>query len=232
MSGIKTILSSIVMTLLLLSSAAIHSAEPLKTAPAKAEVAKNKLENPAKQNQDLLELQSLLAKFDYFSANFEQKLINKKGKELQHLTGQLKLKKPNLLNWQAQEPYPQQVVADGKKVWLYDADLEQVTVKPMTDDMSQAPALILAGKFEAIAKQYHVRKLAKGHFNLLPKQDNPLFQALELKFKGVELEQLLIIDKLGQITQVKLTNYDARTKIPAKVFQFVVPEGSDVLHDA
>lgn len=181
--------------------------------------------------QETANLQRHLAGFDFFSADFVQQLLNKEGKLLQRLEGKLQLQKPNLLNWQAKAPYQQQVVVDGLQVWLYDPDLEQVTVKPLTQDVSQAPALILAGKFSDISQHYRIKQLESEVFELTPKQDNPLFVSLRLSFAEQSLTELLIVDKLEQHTQVKLSKFDKVTPIAKTEFTFIAPEGTDVLHD-
>lgn len=207
-------------------------ASPLASAQnAASSDASKQVEASEAVSADIAALQAQLAAFEFFSAQFEQTLSNEKGELLQQQKGSLRLQKPNLLNWQAEEPYAQQVVVDGLQVWLYDPDLEQVTVKPLSNDISQTPALILGGKIKQISQQYAIKQVAKGEFSLTPKQDNPLFKSMTLAFNGGVLDRLVIVDKLAQQTQVVLSQFDAKTPLDKSVFAFIAPEGTDVLRD-
>src|SRR3990172_7508337 len=87
-------------------------------------------------------LDEYLAQFRTLQAQFEQTVINEKGKTLESSKGKVYLQRPGKFHWDYEQPYVQSIIGDGQKVWIYDQDLEQVTIRPMQKAIGSTPALI------------------------------------------------------------------------------------------
>jgi len=184
------------------------------------------------QTSDLEKLKQELSRFDQFSANFEQISRDGQGQVLQKQTGSLTVAKPNKFYWESEEPFAQLLVSNGTTLWVYDEDLEQVTVQALDKRMSSTPVLILGGEASEIAKHYDVyasESDSELQFALIPKQSGNLFSRLELEFNDGQIKQLVIKDEVGQITSVVFTNVDKQVQVPASMFEFDVPEGTDII---
>lgn len=181
-------------------------------------------------------LQQLLVGMDSFEATFVQHNYDGRGSVLQTLEGKLQAKKPGKFYWQTKPPYQQILVTDGKTLWLYDQDLEQVTVQPLDDRLVTTPALLLTGKLDELSNAYDVfgEQLQKEwNFVLTPKSKDVLFDRLRLEFsaKG-KLSRMVIQDNVGQKTVLSFRDVKTNIKIPDALFTFEPPAGVDVIQSA
>lgn len=184
----------------------------------------------------LADLNTQLKAFSSLSAQFSQTVTNAKGKQLYKVTGNMQVQKPNQLYWEARAPMPQIIVADGKKLWIYDQDLNQVTVKPITKELEATPALLLSGKLEQIAQRYQVSALpAKtgfSAFELIPLGSKKgTFQKLDLIFNQGNLAVMDLWDNLGQATHIEFSQVKMNANVDSKKFHFVPPKDADVVKD-
>lgn len=129
--------------------------------------------------ESLFKLQQLLESMQSFKAGFTQQTLDNFGQAKQAIKGQMLVKKPGFLRWQTEGDYVQLVIADGSSIWIYDEDLENVTIKPMGKEMSETPALLLSGNVESIAKDFEV-SLQGNEYTLTPKDSSQLFDRLIL----------------------------------------------------
>lgn len=167
--------------------------------------------------------------------SFTQQVFSKKGKVIQNSTGLISMSRPGKFRWVYKTPDPQVIVGDGKNIWVYDEDLEQVTIKPMTQAMSSAPIAILTRKQKPDA-QFVVQPI-KGSggfdwFKLTPRKKGKDFRHIEIGLdKNGSMRQMIMHDQLGQKTVVQL---NARTNVPIKgsTFYFKIPKGVDVIGKA
>jgi outer membrane lipoprotein carrier protein len=125
-------------------------------------------------------------------------------------------------------------VADGKSVWIFDEELEQVTVQPLTNQLSETPALFLSGEFTSIAQAFNVRALAgsktESQFLVTPKKEDSLLEQMVLSFdKDSKLTRMQIKDVFGQTTVIAFSRIELNPKLDAKLFKFVPPKGVDVV---
>ena len=127
-------------------------------------------------------LHLLLKPMNSLSADFTQQIMGQDNNQLQRLTGNLSLKKPNQLRWNVLAPMPQLVISDGKLVWLYDPDLEQVVIQSFSDDFMANPISILLGDLDQLNRDFTVSLISDDRFSLKPKQKNSLFVAIQLRF--------------------------------------------------
>jgi outer membrane lipoprotein carrier protein len=167
-----------------------------------------------------------------FAADFEQSLINPDGRMLEKTSGTLEIQRPGRFRWMYMEPYEQWLVADGANIWSYDVDLEQVTVKPQAEALANTPALLLGGSGEAMDQFEHGGTFEDAGFTwvrLLPIDTESGFRRVELGFGDGQLSRMVFLDNLEQTTVVVLKNVVVNEAIDTTHFEFVVPDGVDVV---
>ncbi|MDV6317404.1 outer membrane lipoprotein chaperone LolA [Chromohalobacter sp. HP20-39] len=179
-------------------------------------------------------LSNLLEPVKSYSADFEQQILDGSGQRLQKVEGHMWLSRPGKFHWEVDAPYQQVVVSDGNKVYLYDPDLKQVSVRPLDKRVTHTPALLLSGSTEALMKNYEVTSRKKSGietFTLIPKSPDTLFESLELTFEDGRLEGLQMADSTGQRTAISFENIELNGDIAASRFDFEIPEGADVIRE-
>ncbi|MBR9866335.1 MAG: outer membrane lipoprotein chaperone LolA [Oceanospirillales bacterium] len=179
------------------------------------------------------QLNSLLAKFDSFSADFDQVSGSEDTRRMENSRGTLLLAKPNKFRWVAKEPFAQKLISDGDTLWIYDPDLEQATRRKVAESDTGVPALILNGQIEELQAQYRIRLLQeKGSnqlFELLPIHDAGVFTRIRLLFTEGLIKELQMEDSLGQKTSILFNNQKLNPDFSADSFMFIPPEGTDVI---
>lgn len=188
---------------------------------------------PAMADETAVErLSGLLDKMDSLDAGFQQRILDSRGARLQEVDGNLSLKRPGQFYWETENPYPQTVVSDGRVLWLFDPDLEQVTIQNLDQSVSRTPAMLLSGDVESITEKFDVIKVRDGgleEFLLRPKEEDSLFEELRLSFSDQWLTSLLLVDSLGQRTAIDLKETRFNQHQTEGRFTFVVPDGVDVI---
>jgi len=184
------------------------------------------------EEKALTQLVSKLQRMDNFQANFIQTSKNNSGEILQQMQGTLSVAKPGKMRWETEDPYAQLVVSDGQLIWIYDMDLEQVTIRNMDNKVQETPALLLSGDSDQIDASFVVSREGSDKnavFQLVPKDPSQLFQSLEFHYAGDLLKQMMIFDAAGQITQIAFAAQQSNQTIDEQAFIFDVPEGVDVI---
>ena len=189
----------------------------------------------ANTDEDATFLRKNLDAMSTLQGNFSQTLFDEKGEKLEESTGSFALQRPGKFYWKTEKPSPQLLVSNNKTIWLYDPDLETVTERPFTDDMQQTPALLLSEDIEQLRQNFTVsRKVTNTNdeiFTLTPKVTDGLFQQLTLVFSAGELKEFQIQDSLGQVSHFRLHQVERNQKISAKLFNFIPPQGVEILRD-
>jgi outer membrane lipoprotein carrier protein len=124
------------------------------------------------------------------------------------------------------------MVADGQKIWVYDKDLEQVTVKAQQKGLGGTAALFLSGYDDTVTRDFNVTQSNVGNeivFDLKSKSPKANFQRIKLMFRQNTLTGLELYDQLGQVTTVQLLQIKLNPKLAASLFQFKTPKGVDVV---
>lgn len=177
------------------------------------------------------EVQNKLNAITSMSAHFTQ--VVKAGKrEVSKSTGDMALFRPGRFRWQTKSPLSQLVVADGKKLWVYDVDLEQVTVKKQEKGMGGTPALFLSADKDTVSRDFEVKKQEKGSmqsFDLHAKSAKENYQRVILMFNNEELTAIEFFDQLGQHTTVSLSRIKHNLTLADDLFHFTPPKGVDVV---
>lgn len=164
-------------------------------------------------------------------AQFSQQ-VSASGRTVSSSSGHMALSRPGKFLWQTDKPMRQVVVADGQSLWVYDVELEQVTVKRQEKGLGGTPALFLSGYDDSVARDFRVSMHAKGTravFDLNAKSSKLNFQAVRLVFEGETLSRLELDDQLGQHTLVNMTHVKTNPQLSNALFQFKPPKGVDVV---
>ncbi|MFQ3170579.1 MAG: outer membrane lipoprotein carrier protein [Oleispira sp.] len=181
-------------------------------------------------------LKQQLGLINSFSANFVQLTQDGLGNTLQRIEGFMQVAKPGKLRWKTEGIYEQLVISDGQSLWIYDADLEQVSIRDMANRLAETPALLLSGDVSEIGDNFIITQAPSDHsltFILQPKDSSQLFDALELNFDKLNQQQLLtqmiIRDASGQVTDINFSNVIKNPKLNDDIFSFDIPEDIDVI---
>lgn len=177
-------------------------------------------------------LQEKLSKIKTMQADFSQ-TITANNMDSTKSSGKMALSKPNLFFWKTIKPLAQTFVADGKKIWIYDEDLEQVSVRNQNQNLSGAAAIFLTDNTKDLAKDYSVNLATRNgqeQFNLRAIRKNVSFVKVGLIFVDDIIRQIDLFDELGQHTVIFFNQVKLNAKLPPNFFKFIVPKGTDVVH--
>ena len=180
------------------------------------------------------QLNQFFTKVNSLQGSFNQQVYSKKGKVIQNAAGSLSLSRPGKFRWVYKSPDPQTIVADGKNIWVYDEDLEQVTIKPMKQAMASAPIALLTQKQIPDAQFVVTPNVASGGlnwFDLTPRRKSKDFKLIQLGFNKSGIRQMVMHDQLGQKTVIQL-NVKSNVPIKGATFHFQPPAGVDVIGKA
>lgn len=165
-------------------------------------------------------------------AHFVQSVYNSKMDKTQESSGEMMFSRPGKFRWIYQKPYAQVLVGDGKKLWAYDEDLNQVTVRKLGAALGSSPAALLAGDNE-IEKGFNLSAGAANEglewLDASPKGKESNFQSIKLGFSGDLLSVMVLKDYFGQVTIIHFSKMEVNPKIPPNAFTFVPPKGADVI---
>ncbi|KQQ59874.1 outer membrane lipoprotein chaperone LolA [Pseudomonas syringae] len=185
-------------------------------------------------SKDVARLTQLLEKSQTLTGRFSQMTLDGSGTQLQETTGEMTLQRPGQFNWHTDAPQEQLMVSDGKKVSLWDPDLQQVTIKTLDQRLTQTPALLLSGDVSKISESFDITAREAGgvlDFTLKPKSKDTLFDNLRLSFRNGLINDMQLVDNVGQRTNILFTGVKANEPVPAGKFQFQVPKGADVIQE-
>ena len=176
-------------------------------------------------------LQNKLNAIRSMTAEFKQ-VVKAKQRKVSSSAGTMALERPGRFRWQTKTPMEQLVIADGQKMWVYDVDLEQVSVKKQEKSLGGTAALFLSGYDNNVAKDFEVTEQTQGTtmiFDLKSKSAKANFQRIKLIFNAENLTGLEFYDQLGQVTSVTLGQIKLNPQLASKLFQFKPPKGVDVV---
>jgi outer membrane lipoprotein carrier protein len=185
-------------------------------------------------NVNAKSLQDYLGHVNSLSARFEQYVYNRATQEPNLSSGIIIVKSPNKFRLEYTKPYKQLYVADGEKLWNYDEDLEQVTVKKQKDILLNSPAMVLSNPSRLDSAYKVTSQGAKNNvewFLLKPKESDSGFDQIRLGFAGKNLFVMELYDTFGQRTQLKFSELFYNPAINSQEFKFVPPKDVDVIGD-
>ncbi|HKM15421.1 MAG TPA: outer membrane lipoprotein chaperone LolA [Marinospirillum sp.] len=179
-------------------------------------------------------LQGYLQAMQTLEGHFKQLTIDARGQRLQEAQGSMRLAKPGRFYWSTEQPFPQVLVSNGTTLWVYDPDLEQVTIQTLDERSTQSPAIILSGEASDLTKHFSINATETGKrvvFDLIPLQQDSLFEELSLDFVEGRISALQLTDSLGQKTRVDLTITQFNQPLDNQIFEFEVPPHVDVIQE-
>jgi chaperone LolA len=178
-------------------------------------------------------LKSFIAATRSAQADFTQEVQDKNGKRIQFASGTMQFVRPGKFRWSYQKPYEQLIVGDGRKFWMYDVDLNQVTVKKLDAALGSSPAALLSGSNE-IERGFALKNIeARDGLEWLqatPKSAETTFEKILMAFNAKsELAVMELHDAFGHHTVLRFSGLKNNPALGAQLFKFVPPKGADVL---
>lgn len=180
------------------------------------------------------QLRSFLSQTKTARGEFTQRVTSRAGATAQNSTGRFVFQRPGKFRWIYDKPYEQIIVADGDKLFLYDKDLNQVTVKKLAGAIPASPASILFGSNE-FEKEFEV--VDAGSRDGLewivakPRAKDSPFERIEIGFRDGLPGAMQLTDSFGQVSLLRFAKVERNPKVDAEQFRFTPPQGADVLED-
>jgi outer membrane lipoprotein carrier protein len=172
-----------------------------------------------------------LTSLDNLQAVFKQTVLDDNKKVVQQSMGEVSIQRPGKFAWTYKEPYEQQIIADGKELWVYDVDLAQVTVKPMEQGLASAPIMVLM-KQQRVETEFEVNEIGQRKFlfwvELIPKKSDMEFSRIYLGLEDNTIKAMELRDSFGQSTQIVFENLRKDVIFKPGTFEFDPPPGVDV----
>jgi outer membrane lipoprotein carrier protein len=168
------------------------------------------------------------------TGRFEQQVMDRSGRVVERGSGTFAFARPGKFRWIYEKPHPQTLVADGQKLWIYDPDLQQVTIKRMDQAISSTPAALLAGR-EDITALFSLRDAGTANglewVEATPKTPDTGFDRVRLGLKDKQLAAMELFDQLGGHSVLRFVDLKPNAPVPAGAFKFTPPKGADVIED-
>ena len=166
------------------------------------------------------------------SGSFSQSVTDANGRGGDESRGTLSLQAPRQFRWETKQPYEQTIVADGQRVWVYEPDLQQVTVRSQSSEEAHSPLTVLTD-LSQLDSQFTATESGErdglAWLKLTSKAKDPEFEYAELGFAAHDLERMLFKDQLGNTTEIRFSDWKRNPKLAADTFQFTPPKGVDVI---
>lgn len=163
---------------------------------------------------------------------FEQRVADANGNAVETSTGSVAVRAPRQFRWEYESPFPQLIVADGDNVWIFDPDLEQVTVRAQALEEARSPLTVLTD-LSQLDQDYRVSALPDADglqwLRLEPTSEDAPFRHCDLGFDAAGFARMVLIDQLGQRNEIVFSGWRRNATLDAALFQFVPPAGVDVV---
>ena len=167
-----------------------------------------------------------------FSADFEQILLNPSGEVLEATRGVVRLRRPGMFYWLYNEPYTQKIISDGASLWVYEADLEQVTISDISAAITDSPALIFNSNHE-LDEHYLVTELGRDArralFELTPRNPESHYRSLHITLSDKTLADMTLYDRLGQTLLLTFENARRNADIKEELFRFTATDDMEII---
>ena len=180
-------------------------------------------------------LDRYLAGLTTLRAQFSQQVVDARGVTVLQGEGRLVVQRPGRFRWEVRPAGAeggQLLVADGRNLWFFDRDLDQVTVKPADATLTATPAMLLAGLAD-IRTVFDVKALPSAGgldwVQVVPRASDADFSDARLGFAGRDLKRMVLHDKLGQTVTLVFGKATRNGAVDAAELQFLPPPGADVI---
>ena len=186
----------------------------------------------AEQDNGIDRLERFSANLDSLRARFEQSLLDAEGNAVQTSSGEVVLKRPGRFRWDYRLPYEQLIVADNKRLWIYDSDLQQVTVKELDNALGNAPIMLLSER-RPLEEDFVIRSLGArdglAWVELEPRVKDTDFARIVLGLGEQGMEVMQLQDNFGQATEIRFHDLQINVSVADALFEFVPPPGVDII---
>lgn len=167
-----------------------------------------------------------------FEADFQQFVYDENGTELQESRGHVRLLRPGRFRWDYQAPIPQMILSDGQFLWIYDEDLAQATVKPISEALGASPILLLSEP-RRLDDDFIVldESEEQGTYwvELKPKLSDTEFELMWFGLRDGLLSEIKLLDRFGNHTVIQFQKVGLNHGVDESAFRFDVPPGTDVI---
>jgi outer membrane lipoprotein carrier protein len=177
-------------------------------------------------------LEQFLARSDALTADFRQLLLREDGSVAEESSGRFYVSRPGRFRWEYVAPSEQLVVSDGERLWMYDADLEQVTVRNVDDGLAGTPAMLLSGQGRlADSFEFGASYPQDGldWIELKPAGARAEFKGLRVGLREGVIGAMEVIDNLEQVTRIEFSDVRLGGELDEALFRFEPPPGADVI---
>lgn len=185
-------------------------------------------------DEPLKQLTDFLAKAKALSADFKQVSLSETGVPIRTSYGVFYLQRPGKFRWNYEKPFAQEIVANSGRVYFYDSDLEQVTIKKLDESLGSTPALLLSGDI-SIENNFTIENQGRSNnmewLKLVPKSQETSFKYILIGLKQGELGGMELSDNFGQLTRIEFSQVLINPPLKSTLFQFTPPKGADVFSD-
>lgn len=179
-------------------------------------------------------LEQFMSQTQSARGEFEQRIYDRNRRLIQQSSGTLAFLRPGKFRWSYAKPYPQLIVGDGERVWIYDEDLQQVTVRKLDAALGATPAALLAGNNDAM-KAFDLRDDGREDdlewLIAIPRNKEANFERIRIGFSSSGLARMELVDAFGQTTDLRFIGLDRTPGLDPGLFKFVPPPGADVIGD-
>lgn len=178
------------------------------------------------------QLRAFLEQTKTAKAEFAQTVTGRSASKAQNASGTMAFARPGKFRWTYDKPYDQLIVGDGAKLWVYDKDLNQVTVKTIGQALGASPAALLAGDNsleENFALQNAGSRDGLAWLEATPKAADSTFERVRIGLSGNLPRVMELRDNFGQVTTLSFARFERNPKLDADQFRFTPPEGADLV---
>jgi outer membrane lipoprotein carrier protein len=183
-------------------------------------------------------LTHLLLNIHTMQSNFTQTVKDKSRKALQSATGNMSLQRPGKFRWEIKQPNPQLIIANGSRIWVYDPDLQQVTIRSFSKSTGQTPAFLLSDEDLSLGKDFKVEEVpsisqiaSQKMFKLTPNDKENLFAHILLTFQKNDIAEMQLEDHLGHVTTIAFKQTKTGMSLPASLFEYTPSPKVDVIDE-
>ncbi len=178
------------------------------------------------------QLRQFVASAERAEGEFRQSVVLGSARRPQLSSGRFAFERPGRFRWVVEQPYPQLLVSDGERLWIWDEDLNQATVQELGDALGSTPVAVLAGQ-GALEQAFELLDVGEGDglmwVSATPRQPDSSFESMRLGLAEGQLMRMELRDHFGQITTIDFLTQRLGADLPPDTFRFTPPPGADVI---
>ncbi len=181
------------------------------------------------------DLTQLLSTIQTLQADFTQTISDNKGRQTEQSVGHMALQRPGKFRWSVTKPVAQLIIANNTRLWIYDPELEQVTIRFLNKEIENTPVLLLSNPTVAIERNFKVQMIRNAAslqwFALLPKNRDSMLAYIKMGFAKGQIREMDLQDHLGHNTVIEFYNVSMNHPVPSSLFNFKPPLHTDVIDE-